>query len=429
MLPEFGSVGIPSGRELTRGMRRLDAMVQLAVLDFADTPPTVPVLGDRYIVVSPATAEFTGHETHVAFYSQDGWLFFVPRSGWTAIVIPSSMWIFDEPTASWISVDIDFFSPLTTKGDIIARNASANVRLPVGTNGQVLTADSTQATGLKYSTLVSPLTTKGDLFTRTSTVDARLGVGSDGQVLVADSTQTTGLKYVTVTGGVGSLNVTPDSHPLSANAADDEFETGSTIDTAGTRFSGATAWSWLNQGTLASVVGQGSLILANTNQTTSIRGVTQAPSGSTYRYRAKCSFFTPTNNTGAAGMILAKGAKIIIFAIGYNGGGFFFIQKYTNATTLSSSSFGTVGDIPATRVAGASTGLTTDFGYMEIEYNGTNIIFRASGTGYEGTFGTFLSETAATFLGGAPDAIGLCISGQAVATAFAVTCDWFRKMA
>jgi hypothetical protein len=42
----------------------------------------------------------------------------------------------------------------------------------------------------------SPLTTKGDLYTY-STANARLGVGTNGQVLVADSAESTGLKWST----------------------------------------------------------------------------------------------------------------------------------------------------------------------------------------------------------------------------------------
>ena len=45
----------------------------------------------------------------------------------------------------------------------------------------------------------SPLTTKGDVFTY-STVEARLPVGSNGQLLQADSGETTGLKWATIAG-------------------------------------------------------------------------------------------------------------------------------------------------------------------------------------------------------------------------------------
>jgi hypothetical protein len=53
----------------------------------------------------------------------------------------------------------------------------------------------------------SPLTTKGDIFGY-STQDARIPVGSDGQVLVADSAQTLGVKWETVS-GVGTDQFLP----------------------------------------------------------------------------------------------------------------------------------------------------------------------------------------------------------------------------
>lgn len=44
-------------------------------------------------------------------------------------------------------------SPLTTKGDILVRTTTGNIRLPVGMNGQVLRADSAQASGLTWGSV------------------------------------------------------------------------------------------------------------------------------------------------------------------------------------------------------------------------------------------------------------------------------------
>jgi len=97
---------------------------------------------------------------------------------------------------------------LTTKGDLYTRS-TVNARLGVGTNGQLLSADSTQTTGLKWinAPATSPLTTKGDIYTY-STTNAKLSVGTSGQILSADPTQATGLRWINNSGGGGSGTVT-----------------------------------------------------------------------------------------------------------------------------------------------------------------------------------------------------------------------------
>jgi len=83
------------------------------------------------------------------------------------------------------------------KGDILVATANdASTAVSVGTNGQVLVADSSQAAGVVWAANAPDVaTTKGDLITRTASGYARIGVGSNGQGLLADSSTATGLVW------------------------------------------------------------------------------------------------------------------------------------------------------------------------------------------------------------------------------------------
>lgn len=117
---------------------------------------------------------------------------------------------------------------VTAKADLITATASnVPAHLPVGVDGTVLTADSSQSTGLRWDvppsapvTSVNGLTgavvltassvqaiptaivaAKADLITATgSNAPVRFPIGTDGQVLAADSTTSTGLRWSDDTG-------------------------------------------------------------------------------------------------------------------------------------------------------------------------------------------------------------------------------------
>ncbi|HEY1242228.1 MAG TPA: hypothetical protein VGF16_16805 [Bryobacteraceae bacterium] len=136
------------------------------------------------------------------------------------------------------SVTAGMPDPTTTLGDLIVRGPGAPpTRLGVGSNGQVLTADSTQTLGVAWKTpvaaspvasvfgrtgaivatkddysvsqitgaLADPTSTKGDLLARGASQINRLGVGADGLVLTADSANALGVSWKPAAGGVATV--------------------------------------------------------------------------------------------------------------------------------------------------------------------------------------------------------------------------------
>lgn len=79
----------------------------------------------------------------------------------------------------------DALSPATTKGDLIVSNGTDNVRLAVGTNNFVLTADSTTATGIKWAAASggsSNITTLG-LWENNATISANYTIGTGNNAM------------------------------------------------------------------------------------------------------------------------------------------------------------------------------------------------------------------------------------------------------
>jgi hypothetical protein len=127
-------------------------------------------------------------------------------------------------------------APLTTKGDILGY-AAAPSRVAVGTNGQVLVADSTQSAGIKWATV----TGTGDM--QAATYDAA-GIGQ--QVVGTTAAQTVTNKRITKRTASTTSSATPtintdnvDMYLLTAQAAD---ITSFTTNLTGTPTEGQQLW-------------------------------------------------------------------------------------------------------------------------------------------------------------------------------------------
>jgi hypothetical protein len=119
-------------------IRALDAMLHLAVLSRAiANPPENPVSGDRYIVPSDPTGNWTGKETSVAAWQDGAWAFYVPREGWLAHVLDENR-ILVFKAGSWSPAAFAVAIP-----DQVGINTSADTtnRLAVASPASLFTND------------------------------------------------------------------------------------------------------------------------------------------------------------------------------------------------------------------------------------------------------------------------------------------------
>jgi len=188
---------------------------------------------------------------------------------------------------------------VTTKGDLIAATASATVtRLPVGTNTYVLTADSAEATGLKWAaasggvtsvTGTTPIASSGGATPAISIADATTSV--KGAVQLSDSTSTTSSVLAAT--------------PTAVKSAYDRGSTGVT--------DAASAQSTANAAVPKSVVdAKGDILVASANDT-----VTRLPVGTnTYLLTADSAEATGLKWAAAGGGVTAVTATAPIASSG-----------------------------------------------------------------------------------------------------------------
>jgi hypothetical protein len=209
----------------------------------------------------------------------------------------------------------------------------------------------------------------------------------------------------------------PDVPPASPNAMDDEFD-GTSLDPKWTIYNPASIAS----GNIALTFGQGWMFNEFTvaSVVTRCYGFIQPISGSAWKFRTKCALEGLSWQFLMVGLIVRNSAanKNVTWTVGFVNGqyGTGWLERLTGATLSSNVD---------------CYNTTSNPFYMEVELNGSNILFRQSNVGISYVVG--YTEAIATWLGSNPDFVGLCIfaSGDSSTNpkeGLKAGFDWFRRI-
>jgi len=211
-------------------------------------------------------------------------------------------------------------------------------------------------------------------------------------------------------GGSGSANITPDTHPAPPNTLDDEME-GTSLDAK---------WTWRNQGSTTAVFANGSIILGGVTDGL-IHGITQVAPGSTpYTIETKVAIAAASQGSGTGiGLYVRNSSGNLYAYLLDSASGPLVCYAFNSPTSFNGALFSSA-TIPF------STFNTTDWVYMQIVNDGTNLKFNASLTGVPGSYQQIGTVALATFIGAVSD-VGLVVNIN-VAGAVGIA-DWFRRTA
>jgi hypothetical protein len=263
-------------------------------------------------------------------------------------------------------------------------------------------------------------TTLGDLIRRGASADERLPIGTTGQVLTVVTGQPAWAAPPAGGGGGGISGIAqggnkqPDNPPIAPETFDDEFN-GTSLDAKWARDTN------FSSGTAPTVTVQSGAVILAAPGSTGPHCYGQAIAGA-FKVRAKVAMLSTTIDAASFTSFQQCGLYVS-----------YSTTKRISWHLLSNLSIeiGRWNGVSFATANAYSANLTKEEVekgvYLEIESDGTTLFFRVSRTGHNGTFFTAATESIASFLGTAPDKVGLMVHPSS-ALQTRLMSDWIRKV-